>query len=325
VTGITKAMIDLSLKADIFSVEDEYSFQINALKIYKYQVRHNPVYRQYHSFLGVNPESVTELHGIPFLPIEVYKEQRVIVDGADPALVFRSSNTTGSSPSSHLVAEPSLYIKSILRGFEYFFGSPTDYVFLALLPSYIERNDASLIYMMDQLMKASGHPLNGFYLHHEGALLDAIRTLKQSGQKFILWGVSFALLDLANEMEINLTGNIVVETGGMKGRDKEWIKEELHDFLKTRFHLPAIHSEYGMTELLSQAYSLDGNMYRSVPWMKVMIRDMYDPWAGVLPGQTGCINVIDLANIYSCSFIATQDVGRMHTAGLIIATCVAAA
>ena len=308
-------MIDLRLKDDIFGIQDEISFRKCALIIFKYQSIHCEIYRRYLSILGINPESVTHIHEIPFLPIELFKDSQVLAEGFKPQLIFRSSGTSNAIQSTHYIADAELYRQSLLRGFNLFFGSPKDYVFLALLPSYLERNDASLAYMLDQLMKASGHPLNGFYLDHSGDLLQSINALKSSGQKFILWGVSFALLDLAREMELDLSGNIVLETGGMKGREKEWVKDELHEFLRTRFHLPGIYSEYGMMEMLSQAYAISGNAYRSVPWMKVILHDLNDPQGEIANGQTGVINVIDLANIYSCSFIATQDLGKMNPDG----------
>jgi phenylacetate-coenzyme A ligase PaaK-like adenylate-forming protein len=263
--------------------------------------------------LKINPETVEHYTQIPFLPIEFFKTKGVICDGIqDNAICFSSSGTTGQINSKHYVNDISIYESSFHQGFELFYGKPSDYCILALLPNYLERMGSSLVYMFDKLIQVSQHPQSGFYLNNLQDLKKTIEELKQTKQKTILLGVTYALLDLA-EMGVELTNDfIVMETGGMKGRRKELLKEELHQILIQLLKVDVIHSEYGMTELLSQAYSKQDGVFQCSPWMKVLIRDMNDPFTYVKERKSGGVNVIDLANLNSCAFIETKDLGRLN-------------
>jgi phenylacetate-coenzyme A ligase PaaK-like adenylate-forming protein len=263
--------------------------------------------------LKINPETIEHYTQIPFLPIEFFKTKEVICDGIqDNAICFSSSGTTGQINSKHYVNDISIYESSFHQGFELFYGKPSDYCILALLPNYLERKGSSLVYMFDKLIQESQHPQSGFYLNNLQDLKKTIEELKQTKQKTILLGVTYALLDLA-EMGVELTNDfIVIETGGMKGRRKELLKEELHQILKQLLKVDVIHSEYGMTELLSQAYSKQEGVFQCSPWMKVLIRDMNDPFTYVKERKSGGVNVIDLANLNSCAFIETKDLGRLN-------------
>lgn len=300
----------------IFSIDNDISFTDIALEIFHFQSRQNPVYSKYIKLLNIDPVSITLLSQIPFLPVEFFKTHTVISGNRPIESSFLSSGTTDTNRSKHEVCDLSLYEQSFTKGFELFYGKPQQYAFLALLPSYLERKDSSLVYMADKLIHLSGQTDSAFYLHNTDELLDKITMLEQAGQKYILLGVTYALLDLAEKALKNkipkLKHGIVMETGGMKGTRKELVKAEVHTILKGAFGLTAIHSEYGMTELLSQAYSKENGIFKCPPWMKVMIRDTNDPFRSLQVGQTGGINIIDLANIYSCSFIATQDLGKLH-------------
>ncbi len=246
------------------------------------------------------------------MPIAFFKSKKVVSSKNIEQSIFSSSGTTGQITSKHYVTDIALYEKSYLKGFESFYGDVSDYCVLALLPSYLERSGSSLIYMVDDLIKKSNHPDSGFYLDEIDVLIEKLIRLDSQGKKVLLIGVSFALLDLVEKHQLNLKNTIVIETGGMKGRRKELIREELHDILKKGFGTKAIHSEYGMTELLSQAYSQGNGIFKNPPWMKILIRDTEDPLTLLEMGKTGGVNVIDLANINSCSFIATQDLGKVH-------------
>lgn len=292
----------------IFSV-NEHSFESVALQVYQYQYRQVEVYRLFNESLRIKPENVKRLGDIPFLPIQFFKSHAVIDEGCQSQKVFESSGTTGVVTSRHMVADLKLYEQSFIRGFELFYGPITDYVVLGLLPSYLERNNSSLVYMVDNLMKLSAHPENAFFLYENERLYNLLLQLKEKGKKVLLVGVTFALLDFAEQFSMNFPELIIMETGGMKGRRAELTREEVHEKLKTAFGVPHIHSEYGMTELLSQAYSKGEGVFECVPWMKIVLRDMYDPFK--MESQTGAVNIIDLANLYSCAFIATNDVGRM--------------
>jgi len=265
--------------------------------------------------LGRTDSEVNHLKDIPFLPIEFFKSKKVISGQNGSFSIFTSSGTTGQNTSKHFVSDIHLYQKSYLKGFQYFYGDISDYCILALLPSYLERKGSSLIYMVSDLIKKSKHPESGFYLNEIDLLLDKVKKLDVQGEKILLIGVSFALLDLVENHVMHLNNTILMETGGMKGRRKEMIREELHDTLKKGFGVDHIHSEYGMTELLSQAYSKGNGLFESPPWMKVLIRDTEDPLTFLSHGKTGGINVIDLANLNSCSFIATQDLGKKYDNG----------
>ncbi len=300
----------------IFNISDEHSFQERALEIFRLQSERNPVYKDFIYNLGISSDKVKTVEEIPFLPVELFRTQKVITGVMPPEKTFESSGTTGSRASRHYVTDTGIYIRSILTAFKLFYGDPSEYLITALLPSYIERENSSLIYMMDQLMKSSNDPQGGFYNDNVPDLLSLIERRKKGKRKILLTGVSFALLDLAEKHSPDLSGVIVMETGGMKGRRKEITREELHSVLKNKFNVQAIHSEYGMTELLSQAYSAGGGLFRCPPWMRVLLREPLDPFSLIPePGRTGGINIIDLANLNSCSFLSASDLGRMHEDG----------
>jgi len=299
----------------IFSIDSDSDFNTLALEIFRYQYENNPVYNEYVSILGRPVEKINNIRDIPFLPIDFFRTKKVLTGSDNVQAVFMSSGTTGQEHSKHYVSDIQLYKKSFRKCFEYYYGDIKDYCILALLPSYMEQKNSSLVFMMDDLIKNSGHPDSSFYLHDTGSLVDKIREPEGKKQKTILFGVSFALLDLAEAHDPELHDAIVMETGGMKGRRKEMTRKELHGILKKGFGVSEIHSEYGMTELLSQAYSKGNGIFYTPPWMKVFIRDIYDPFSRVENGKTGGINVIDLANINSCSFIETMDLGSIASDG----------
>lgn len=307
-------MIDTGFKRALFSVS-EADFEQTALEVFRFQAAQVPVYRDYLKLLGVDPLRVFEMHKIPFLPVELFKTHRVLPEGMEPQLVFSSSGTTGMVSSQHAVADLSLYENSFFRCFSHFYGPVSDYCVLALLPSYLEREGSSLVYMADFLIRLSGHPDSGFYLHDYEGLAQKLGQLEASGKKVLLLGVTYALLDLAEQFPGPLKNVIVMETGGMKGRRREMVREELHAVLQDAFGVPAIHSEYGMTELLSQAYSKGAGHFFCPPWMRVAVRDVNDPFSYMPRGRTGGLNIIDLANLYSCSFIAVSDLGRILPGG----------
>jgi hypothetical protein len=281
----------------IFSCNNKATFEALALELFDYQMENNPIYAPYAALIlkGKTPANIYE---IPFLPIEFFKQEQIICQGKGVEEVFLSSGTTGEQ-SKHLVADVSLYKKSYLNTFQQFYGDINDYCILALLPNYQEREGSSLIYMVEDLIKKSGHPKSGFYLNNLAELSGTIKELESKGQKVILFGVTYALLDLAAQYPQHLKHTIIMETGGMKGKRKELLKEEIHQLLEEAFLTKNIHSEYGMTELLSQSYSKGKNIFKS-----------NDPLSIIGNNITGGINVIDLANIYSCPFIATQDLGK---------------
>jgi len=301
---------------DIFNINDHRTFRAAALEVFYYQSRHTPVYRDYLAARRVDPSKVIEVEQIPFLPIEFFKSHTVMVEWKNAEVVFESSGTEGTTPSLHHVADTSLYYKSFTTAFRQFYSDPFTYCILALLPAYLERSASSLVHMMDQLITDSGHPDSGFYLHNLDELASVLQKRNEDGFPTLLVGVSFALLDLADKHPMNLGDHIMLmETGGMKGRRQEMVRGELHRELKTAFGLDAIHSEYGMTELLSQAYSKGDGLFRCPPWMKILVRDPNDPLSLLSAGQSGGINVIDLANLNSCSFIATGDLGKVYEDG----------
>ncbi|WP_294281726.1 acyl transferase [uncultured Chryseobacterium sp.] len=305
------------LASHIFDIRTEPGFLKAALETFRYQYNHVEVYRKFVDYLKINPDEVTELSEIPFLPIEMFKNHAVSDRQALPELYFQSSGTTRMNLSIHYIADEDLYKESIEKSFGQFIGPPEDYIFLGLLPSYLERQNSSLIYMVDYLMTKSGKPENGYFLYDHAELLELLNTL--AGKKVILFGVSFALLDFLDyctaqqgEKILNASEQlIVIETGGMKGRKEEMTKDELLSILQQGFKTDRIYSEYSMTELLSQAYSLGKNEYRCPGWMKILVRNAEDPFAYEKEGRTGAINIIDLANIHSCAFIATQDLGKV--------------
>jgi phenylacetate-coenzyme A ligase PaaK-like adenylate-forming protein len=299
----------------IFEITNSSQFNKLALEIFNFQYDNNTIYRNFCDYLGKSKSNVTTVKDIPYLPIEFFKSKKVITKNQKPQIVFESSGTTGQLVSKHYVSNLAIYVKSYLKTFEYFYGNIEDYCVLALLPSYMEREGSSLIYMVKDLIKKSRHPKSGFYLDNKVDLLKTLINLDQSAGKNILIGVSYALLDLSEDHSINLKNTIIMETGGMKGRRTELVRDELHSILKRSFGLDAIHSEYGMTELLSQAYSKANGIFNCPPWMSVSIRETEDPLTTETFGKIGGINIIDLANIYSCSFIATQDLGRVYKDG----------
>lgn len=289
------------------------NFTASALQMFYYQAKAVPVYREFLQLLDVKSEEITALHQIPFLPVELFKTHSVIANGFIPEKTFESSGTTDNITSKHPVANLEIYKQSIVQTFKKFYGNPKDYCILALLPSYIERNNASLIFMCNFLMELSGNINNGFYLNNQQELADTLKQNESKKIKTLLIGVSFALLDFAEKFPMPLTQTIIMETGGMKGRRKEITRHELHTMLMQAFQLKTIHSEYGMTELLSQAYSTENGIFFTPPWMRILIRDTTDPFTILETQKNGLINIIDLANTYSCSFIATQDTGMLYT------------
>ncbi len=304
-----------ALRKDIFKISSDSHFESASLRIFRYQAENNPVYSEWLKELGCDYKKTDSITDIPFIPVSLFRDHKIFARGYKEETVFTSSGTTGSKPGNHFIADISLYETSFTECFRLFYGSPCDYVILALLPSYLEREGSSLVYMADRLISMSGSGLSGFFLYDYTQLKKRIDEAGRSGKKILLLGVSFALLDIAERGKTDLSGNIVMETGGMKGRGKEITREELHSVLKDSFNLENIHSEYGMTELLSQAYSSGDGIYRTPPWMRVLIRDPYDPFSYLPEGRTGGVNIIDLANIYSCSFIETSDLGILHTGG----------
>jgi hypothetical protein len=304
-------MTEIELITDqVFNIKNEFEFEALALKVFDFQFKNNKIYRSYIQFLGADVKSIKHYQDIPFLPIEFFKSHRIVSSEKDPQEIFTSSGTTGSQQSKHFVIDTKIYIRSFLEGFSRFYGELDNYCVLALLPSYLERNGSSLVYMVNELIRRSEQAESGFYLDNLDELASMIQSEKLRDKKVLLIGVSFALLDLIEKFSIRHPNLIVMETGGMKGRRKELIREELHQQLSNGLGVKSIHSEYGMTELLSQAYSLGDGVFESPPWMKILIRDTNDPLCLLENGRSGGINVIDLANIYSCSFIMTQDLGR---------------
>jgi len=299
------------LENDIFKICCSEEFEAMALKIFSFQYQHVQIYREFCKHLHISETSVKRLTDIPFLPIQFFKDQVVLTEGAAAEKVFTSSGTTGSVVSKHYVSKLRVYETSFTKTFKLQYGNIEDYTILALLPSYLEREGSSLVYMVDKLIQQSNSPHSGFYLEDTSALVDKILFLEAQQKKVLLLGVSYALLDLIELQRFQLKNTIVMETGGMKGRRKELIKDELHELLKNGFGVKAIHSEYGMTELLSQAYSTGNGLFTCPPWMKVFTRDPEDALT-LISKKTGGINVIDLANLYSCSFLATQDLGKIH-------------
>lgn len=294
----------------IFSANEE-NFDSIALNVFRFQYEHNEIYRLFCNGIKRNPENVFSVETIPFLPVEFFKTQKIYSSEKEPEIVFTSSGTTGQITSSHFVADKEIYTESFLRAFRLFHGDPAEWTILALLPSYLEREGSSLVFMADSLIRESKNLDSGFYLHNYAELSEKLTALNAAKKKVLLLGVTYALLDLAEQFPQNLSNITIMETGGMKGKRKEMIREELHTVLKNAFQVNAIHSEYGMTELLSQAYSNGEGIFRCPPWMKIVIREMNDPFALAQNGKTGGVNIIDLANLYSCSFISTSDLGKI--------------
>jgi len=305
-------MID---KNAIFNIKTPAEFEALALEVFKFQFKNNRVYRSFCDLLYKHPSDIKTITDIPFLPIQFFKTKTILSSKDEVQTTFSSSGTTGSTTSKHHVTDLDIYEQSFNKGFEHFYGPVEDYVILGLLPSYLEREGSSLIYMVDAMISKSKHAESGFYLNNISELKDQLIKLDAEGKKILLIGVSFALLDLVDLHQFKLKNTIIMETGGMKGRRKELIREALHKQLKAGFGVEHIHSEYGMTELLSQGYSQGNGTFKCPNWMKILTRDTEDALTINANKKAGGINVIDLANINSCAFIATQDLGRVHPDG----------
>ncbi|QXP66165.1 acyl transferase [Polaribacter sp. AHE13PA] len=303
------------MQNNIFNIQNQEDFKQAALAVFKHQFKNNKVYRSFCDLLYIHPSDVTKVEEIPFLPIQFFKSREVLSSTEEIQETFTSSGTTGSITSKHFVTDINLYKESYLKGFAHFYGNIEDYVVLALLPNYLERNGSSLVYMVDDLIQKSNNTESGFYLDNIEELAKKLVELDKKGQKTLLIGVSFALLDLIEMQQFNLKNTIIMETGGMKGRRRELIRAELHQLLQSGFGVSEIHSEYGMTELLSQGYSNGNGVFDTPPWMKILTRDTEDALTIQQVEKTGGINVIDLANYNSCAFIATQDLGKVHQNG----------
>lgn len=286
-------------------------FEAAAQLIFRYQATENPVYKAYLKAIGVDFRSVSKWEQIPFLPISFFKTHQVLCEGYETDDYFESSGTTATGNSRHYLADKELYKACFLHHFQEFYGNPNDFVFFCLLPSYLERKHASLVYMAEELIQKSEHQESAFYLHDFEKLARNLEIAVKQKKKVVLLGVTFALLDFAEQYPMDLSSVIVMETGGMKGRREEWIRSQVHDFLKKNWNLASVHSEYGMTELFSQVYSKGEGIYRAPNLMRVSVRDQNDPLANYITGN-GCLNITDLGNLYSCSFIATDDIGKVH-------------
>jgi hypothetical protein len=306
----------IQIRDKIFNTESWSDFHNLALQIFDYQYSRNTVYQSFADCLKKEAGTVSRLTDLPFLPVEFFRNNIIITGEYPVQKIFESSGTTGNLTSRHYVCDTGLYTESFVRSFSLFYGDPADYMIAALLPSYTERENSSLVFMADALIKLSRSKLSGFYRENEKSLISNIVSARDEGLKVLLLGVSFALLDLAEQEAPDLSGVIVMETGGMKGRRNELTRAELHGILTKSFKVPSIHSEYGMTELLSQAYSKGDGIFYCPPWMKIILRETQDPLSLFTePGRTGGINIIDLANLYSCSFISTGDLGRLREDG----------
>jgi hypothetical protein len=302
-------------KENIFAINYKANFEELAIKVFRYQAKNCDVYNAFIKGLKIDSALVDKIEHIPFMPVEFFKLHKVMAGDGDAEVVFTSSGTTGMITSSHSVTDVSWYVQSFRKAFQLFYGDIKNYTVLALLPSYLEREGSSLIYMAQDLITQSANPDSGFFLYNHQELYNILQKQKVARKPTLLIGVTFALLDFVEQHQIDFPELIVMETGGMKGRRKEMIREELHNTLCAGFGVQSIHSEYGMTELLSQAYSKGEGIFKAPPWMKIITRDTNDPFTLVGAGKTGGVNVIDLANINSCSFIATQDLGRVYEDG----------
>jgi len=303
------------INAEFLSSVNAGNFEETALAVFRYQYENNPLYHQFVDALKTDVNRITRTESIPFLPVSFFKTHTVISGkNGTPELIFESSGTTGETPSRHYVSDAGIYEYALLSGFKQFYGEPSEYAIIAMLPSYLERKNASLVHMAQTLMAYSGHPDGGFYLDEWAHLAALIARLEQNGQKVLLLGVTFALLDFAAAYPMSLRHTIVMETGGMKGRREEWTRKQVHDYLKQQWQLENVHSEYGMTELLSQAYAMKDGVFSPAHTMQVLIRDINDP-LDVKRKGLGALNIIDLANLHSCSFIATEDIGNIAADG----------
>jgi hypothetical protein len=304
------------IRQSVFKISGDDDFNDLALKIFRFQYETNAIYRDFSNLLCKEPDNLGHYLQVPFLPISLFRDHKII-SGNGPVIekTFTSSGTTGSVPSQHFIRDLKFYEESFTRSFRLFYGDPEKCRFLALLPGYLERQGSSLVYMLDHLIRKTERNGSGFFLHNMDILKKQLLENRPDSIRTILFGASYALIDFAERFPLNISGVTVMETGGMKGRRKELIREELHEILCRNLNVEKVHSEYGMTELLSQAYSSGHGIFRAPPWMKILIRDVNDPMQYLPGGQTGGINIIDLANLYSCSFIATQDLGKLHEDG----------
>jgi phenylacetate-coenzyme A ligase PaaK-like adenylate-forming protein len=302
-------------KEQVFAINNKAAFEETALQVFRYQAANCTVYKEFITGIRVNAADVKHVEQIPFLPVELFKSHRITTSDTPAEVIFISSGTTGMITSSHHVTNVSWYVQSFRKAFELFYGNIKGYTVLALLPSYLEREGSSLIYMVQDLISQSTNPASDFFLYNHQELYNTLLQQKTAGKPTLLIGVTFALLDFIDNYTIHFPELIIMETGGMKGRRKEMIREELHQALCSGFGVNAIHSEYGMTELLSQAYSKREGVFNCPPWMKIITRDTNDPFTLIGDGKTGGVNIIDLANINSCAFIATQDLGKVYTDG----------
>ncbi|MFA8449155.1 MAG: acyltransferase [Bacteroidales bacterium] len=306
-------LIAKELQSQVFGIKTGKEFEKLALDIYKFQYQNVAVYKAFSDGIHRNPANVKGLSDIPFLPIEFFKTHKVLAKGFSSEIEFTSSGTTGKQTSTHYVHSLELYRESYTKSFESFYGKQENYAVLALLPSYLEREGSSLIWMVQQMIEKSKFSESGFFLNNHKDLADMLKYFSVVSKDIILFGVTFALLDFIEKYSIYIPQLKIVETGGMKGRRKEMVREEVHAKLQSGFGVDSVHSEYGMTELLSQAWSLGDGVFQCPPWMKVLIRETNDPLTLSEKGKSGGINVIDFANLYSCSFIATQDLGKLHS------------
>lgn len=297
-----------SFKSNIFHIDNQ-NFEQHALNLFKFQCKHNRVYRKYVQNLNIVPDEVSDINKIPFMPIQFFKKHKIKTGNFKPQQIFESSGTAGA-PSKHCIEDMEFYNEISLAGFTLFFGEIDKTAIIGLLPSYLERNNSSLVYMVNHFICKSNNPNSGFYLENFDLLNEKLKALSKSQQHVYLFGVTFALLDLAKSVNFDMKNLYIFETGGMKGRGKEIIREELHEKLSIAFNTNHIFSEYGMTELLSQAYLQKDGYFHTPPWMRIMIREIHDPFSYIENGKAGVIKVIDLANIHSCAFIETEDLGR---------------
>ncbi|MDA3780538.1 MAG: acyltransferase [Bacteroidales bacterium] len=302
----------IEFKNKIFNISKQKQFKELAMQVFHYQAKNNSVYNKYLDYLNTAIHKITEISDIPFLPLDFFKTHKIITGNKEYQKIFYSSGTTNSNRSKHYINDLDVYETSFIKTFEYFYGKAENYCILALLPTYLENESSSLVYMTNYLIKKSENEHSGFYLNNTEDLVEKLKLLNNKNQPIILLGVSYALLNLAENYPMQLKNTIVMETGGMKGQRKELTRNELHNIFRKQFELQNIHSEYGMTELLSQAYSRGEGKFFTPPWMKILIRDSYDPFTYMPKGKSGAINIIDLANINSCSFLETKDLGKIY-------------
>ncbi len=300
-----------AFKHSIFNIQSSFEFNEIAIHLFRYQYKNNKVYRSFVDALGVSESKVYHPEQIPFLPVGFFKTHKIVTSDFAEEVIFESSGTTGTETSRHCVVDTDLYERSFTKGLELFYGDLSKYAVFALLPSYLERKNSSLVYMVEKVLLWANRQMGGFFLNELSALKEQLLEAERMGLKIMLFGVTFALLDMAENFPVSIPDAIIIETGGMKGRREELTRMELHEKLCKGFGVNKIHSEYGMTELLSQAWSDGDGIFRYPPWMKVMIADTNDPLSFLETSRSGGINIIDLANIHSCSFIATQDLGRV--------------